>query len=82
MSAESNTVFPWRCEDGNCRSTHKSNHEYIYDPQPIRLADETASEMAERYVAAFMGDAADAVVQRDRLVEMVTNAITESGGSR
>ncbi|WP_439593909.1 hypothetical protein [Microbacterium sp.] len=36
---------------------------------------ETPAELAERYVAAFMGDHESATVYRERLVAMVTNAV-------
>lgn len=38
---------------------------------------ESAEQMAERYGRAFIGNNAEAIVQRDRLVEMVANAVKE-----
>lgn len=44
--------------------------------------DETPEQIADRYVAAFMGDGPRATVYRDRLVEMVANVATEAAEFR
>lgn len=37
------TQFPWRCESGNCRSTSRSDHESIYDPETVPADEATVN---------------------------------------